>query len=88
MVKQPKMKTKGRTLLLAWIADDPGNRTQSEIARRLKVKQPSVNAWVAGYAVPNALHRAGLEALTDIPATFWRTARETELLRSVTGGGA
>lgn len=50
--------------------------SQSEIARRLGIRQPSVCAWLARRTRPDAERRELIEKLCAIPRGAWLTRRE------------
>jgi transcriptional regulator with XRE-family HTH domain len=69
------MNTDGRRALVAWLKADP-SRSQTALAEKLGIKQPSVSAWVSGASRPGPELRPDVEALTGIPLGAWDTAKE------------
>lgn len=67
------MKTRAHKKLQALL--DRGH-TQTEIARTLQVRRPSVSAWVHDRARPEHHLRAALERVYGIPADDWYTDAE------------
>lgn len=78
--------TEGLKKLRSWIAADE-KRNQSALADELKIKQPSVSAWLRGVARPDAHLRTMLEHLTGIPATDWFTDEERAQIRGARAKG-
>jgi transcriptional regulator with XRE-family HTH domain len=70
------LQTEGRRLLLSYL-QQPG-RSQSALARALKIAQASVSLWTRGRSRPEPHHRESLELLANIPAESWQTAEERE----------
>lgn len=65
--------TPAGTRLKIWIE---ANSSQSDVARKLGVSQPTVSAWVNGRARPEPHLRDALFALTDIPVPEWDSPEE------------
>jgi transcriptional regulator with XRE-family HTH domain len=73
---------RGRMLLRRWLDADP-SRSQSWLARRLHVSQPSVTAWLNGDSRPEAHNREALALLTGIPAPAWMTDDEHAIVEEL-----
>ncbi len=71
-------RTDGLAALRRWL--DSTSTTQSELARRLGIRQPSVAAWLARDARPDALRREQLETVAGIPRAAWLTTDERAIL--------
>ena len=50
--------------------------TETELARRVGVSQPSVRKWIHQAAKPEAHHRKALERILGIPEDDWMDAAE------------
>jgi len=65
------------------VALDPTNpnraMTQAELARRLKVKQPSVSEWVRMNTRPESHYRQAIQRELGILADDWMTDTEREI---------
>lgn len=68
-------KSVARTKLNDWMRSEKG-RSQTSVAKLLKISPPSVHAWVKGTSRPEPHYRAALEALTGIGADEWETSSE------------
>jgi transcriptional regulator with XRE-family HTH domain len=65
--------TEGHRLLRVFLE----KHTQTELAKLVGIRQQRISGWVRGISRPeNAELRALLEAVCDIPADAWRTAKE------------
>lgn len=73
-------RTDGLAALRQWMADGV---SQSELARRLGIRQPSVAAWLSRDARPDALRRVLLESVAGIPRDAWLTSAERARLATV-----
>ncbi len=71
--------TTGRSLLRSAL-DADGAITQSQLARMLGIKQPSISGWISGKARPETHLREALEILFCIPARSWMTEDESKLV--------
>ena len=69
--------TKGQTLLAAIMARE--NLTQSDVARRLDVKQATVCRWVAGTRTPERDAATRFQTEFDIPISAWSEPADDEL---------
>lgn len=74
------VKTIGARLLRVWMSKDPKLRTQSYIARKLGVSQPSVSGWLRYLSRPETHHRISLRRLAKIPESSWITPQEMRLM--------
>lgn len=72
------MQTSAGDALAAALSPDNPRRsmTQSELARRLGVSQPSVSEWVRMRSRPESHFRAAIERELGIPQADWMTAEE------------
>jgi len=52
--------------------------SQTEIAKILQIKQPSISNWLNGKARPEIGLRTALERLIGIPANDWKTKQEIQ----------
>ena len=66
--------TTARKALKAFLA--AGSLSQSSLAARLGIAQPSVSAWLAGTTRPQAHYREAIERIAGVPAKDWQTDDE------------
>lgn len=81
------LQTEGRNLLLEWLAvpTDPP-RSQSSLARELRINQSAVSQWARGLSRPEAHYREALETLCGIPARSWQTIAEQAVVTAIRVG--
>jgi transcriptional regulator with XRE-family HTH domain len=60
----------------------------SRIAEQLGISHVAVSAWGRGVSRPKAHHREALQALLEIPAADWATAKERETVARAAGRAA
>ena len=77
------VETEGRARLVASLSDPSIGLTQTQLANRLGVSQPSVSEWCAGRARPTATYRTALRVLLGIPESDWMTAQEVEQVQAL-----
>lgn len=53
-----------------------GAMTQSALALRMHVSQPSISDWLNGHKRPSDANRELLRRFCGIPTTFWNTDAE------------
>lgn len=73
------VQTKARDQLREYF-ERPGSLSQTKLADRLGIKQPSVSAWVAGESRPESHLREALEFVVGIPARDWMTDPELDAI--------
>lgn len=75
------LETEGRALLLAWLsASSEPPRSQSSLARQVRLNQSAVSQWTRGLSRPDAHMREVLEIVCGIPARAWQTRTEQALV--------
>ena len=62
---------------------DESDRSQSELAATLGIKQPSVSVWLRGQARPEPHLREAIEILTGIPQHAWDTTEERAVVERI-----
>ena len=72
--------TTARKALRAYL--DAESVSQSALAARLGVAQPSVSAWLAGITRPQAHYREAIERIAGVPARDWQTDDERTWVES------
>lgn len=72
----PTTITDGARLLRDWLAAPGESRSQTTLAERLGVSQPSVSAWLRGDSRPEDHHRESIQLLTGVPRESWRKPAE------------
>jgi ribosome-binding protein aMBF1 (putative translation factor) len=71
--------TRGREKLREYLEREDA-LSQTQLAARLSIKQPSVSAWVAGDSRPESHLRVALEYIAGIPAEDWMTIAEADAI--------
>ena len=72
--------TNARKALKAFLS--AGSLSQSSLAARLGIAQPSVSAWLAGTTRPQAHYREAIERIAGVPARDWQTDDERTWVES------
>jgi transcriptional regulator with XRE-family HTH domain len=75
-----RVESRGRDALQRRIAD---GYTQDEVAALIDVPQSNISNWCTGWLRPSPLHRALLEIVLGIPAEWWMTQKERELIKEM-----
>lgn len=76
-------RTDGSKRLAKWLKDN--ETSQTDLAKRLGIEQPSISRWVSGGSRPDPALRDAIALITGIEAEAWRSAKEKKLLARVSG---